>query len=326
MKSRALVVGAACLMAVLGAPGQVQTRQAAPGVSPAHFHHVHLNSVDPAAAAEYYSKPFTSASRTTFGGYDAVKTGNIYLLFTKVTTPPPTQPQSAVWHFGWNTPDSRQYMDKFRALKLEIAPMVSAYDGGLVDMSSDALPGYLTKAQIDEARTKGVQPSRSGGFGYLRGPDGVLIENAGNFPVERFNHVHLFHRDPLCAILWYASHLGGSTGGRGVAATPSDCRRPYSEPTWLAFAKEGMVREPSGNVLFDDISLSMRPWPAAPLVSSRGQVVDHIALSVGDLDATVARLRSEGVRILEPPHPWAGTRAAMIEGPDLLAIELVEVK
>ena len=57
-----------------------------------HFHHVHLNSVDPKAAAEYYLKPFPqSTTKTTFNGYEAVKTGNIYLLFTKVDTPPLTE-------------------------------------------------------------------------------------------------------------------------------------------------------------------------------------------------------------------------------------------
>ena len=31
-------------------------------------------------------------------------------------------------------------------------------------------------------------------------------------------------------------------------------------------------------------------------------------------------------RFLEESHPWGNTRAAMIEGPDRIAIELVEVK
>ncbi len=77
------------------------------------FHHVHLNSTDPKTAAEYYPKPFAlSATKTTFNGFEAVKTGNIYLLFTKVATTPQnelTGPQTSVWHFGWNTPNSRQY-------------------------------------------------------------------------------------------------------------------------------------------------------------------------------------------------------------------------
>src|SRR5437867_5622540 len=36
-----------------------------------HFHHVHLNSMNPAAAAAYYPKPFAeSATKTTFNGYE----------------------------------------------------------------------------------------------------------------------------------------------------------------------------------------------------------------------------------------------------------------
>jgi hypothetical protein len=61
----ALVAFAAILLAFRG---PVHTQQQAPVVAPAHFHHVHLNSVNPAAAAEYYAKAFTSATHTPFAG------------------------------------------------------------------------------------------------------------------------------------------------------------------------------------------------------------------------------------------------------------------
>jgi len=51
------------------------------------------------------------------------------LVFTKVNVPPQTEltgPQTAVWHFGWNTPDSRKYNERFRAMGLEIAQMSAA--------------------------------------------------------------------------------------------------------------------------------------------------------------------------------------------------------
>jgi 4-hydroxyphenylpyruvate dioxygenase-like putative hemolysin len=63
-----------------------------------------------------------------------------------------------------------------------------------------------------------------------------------------------------------------------------------------------------------------------PLVSSRGHVADHLALSVADLDAWVAKLRGEGVKFLEEPYALGDTRAVMIEGPSREALELVEVK
>jgi hypothetical protein len=303
-------------------------------IEPMHFHHVHLNSVNPVAAAEYYPRPFAlSATKTTFNGFEAVKTGNVYLLFTKVNIPPLnelTGPQTSVWHFGWNTPDSRKYNERFRAMGLEIAQMWDAADGKLVDMSSDTLPGLPTQEQILEMRAKGVTPSREGGFGYLRGPDGAMIENAQSGQMERFNHVHMYHEHPLCAMQWYAIHLGAALpqGRGGAPAVPSsgDCKQLYAPPTWPSFARTGFVREPSGGVLFDDISISIRPWPGGGLVSPRGKIVDHWALSVSDLALTVTRLKREGIRFLEEIHPWGTMRAAMIEGPDRIAIELVEVK
>ena len=305
-------------------------------VEPLHFHHVHLNSTSPAAAAEYYTKPFAqSATKTMFNGLDAVKTGNIYLLFTKVATTPQnelTGPQTSVWHFGWNTPDSRKYNERFRAMGLEIAQMWDAADGKLVDMSSDTLPGLPTQEQILELRAKGVQPTREGGFGYLRGPDGAMIENAQAGQTERFNHVHMYHEHPRCAMDWYVTHLGATMpqgrGRGGAAPAPAgDCKTTaYAPPTWPSFAKTGFVRDPAGGVLFDDISISIRPWPGGGLVSTRGKIVDHWALATAALDATVARLKREGVKFLEEIHPWGNTRAAMIEGPDRIAIELVEVK
>jgi 4-hydroxyphenylpyruvate dioxygenase-like putative hemolysin len=63
-----------------------------------------------------------------------------------------------------------------------------------------------------------------------------------------------------------------------------------------------------------------------PLVGTRGQLYDHVALSVADLDAWVAKLRAEGVKILQEPYRLGDTRAVMIEGPSLEAIELVEIK
>jgi hypothetical protein len=215
---------------------------------------------------------------------------------------------------------------------LQIAQMWDAADGKLVDMSSDVLPGLPTQEQILEMRAKGVQPTRQGGFGYLRGPDGAMIENAQSGTTERFNHVHMYHEHPNCAMDWYVRHLGAQRPqGRGGAPPPApaggDCRTTlYAPPTWPSFAKTGFVRDPAGGVLIDDISISIRPWPGGGLVSTRGKIVDHWAVSTADLAATVARLKTQGVKFLEEIHPWGNSRAAMIEGPDRIAIEIVESK
>ncbi|MCU1386224.1 MAG: hypothetical protein JWL71_4921 [Acidobacteria bacterium] len=332
----ALVLAAAALAAP-------HAQEMAAKVEPLHFHHIHLNSTDPKAAAAYYPKPFSlSAAATTFNGFEAVKTGNVYVLFTKVAVTPQnelTGPQTSVWHFGWNTPDSRKYNEKFREMGLTIAQMWDAADGTLVDLSSDTLPGLPTQEQILEMRAKGVKPTRQGGFGYLRGPDGAMIENAQSGTTERFNHVHMYHEHPRCAMEWYVTHLGAKmpagrgtgapepAGGPSTGAGQADCHtKTYAPPTWPSFAKTGFVRDPAGGVTFDDISISIRPWPGGGLVSTRGKIYDHWALSTANLDATVARLKGEGVKFLEEIHPWGNSRSAMIEGPDRIAIELVEIK
>jgi hypothetical protein len=339
----ALLVGAASLSSTAGAQGQAPASAA---IEPLHFHHVHLNSMDPKAAADYYLKPFAaSTSRTTVQGFEAVKTGNIYLLFTKVNTPPQnelTGPQTSVWHYGWNNPNSREANQRYRSMGLQIAQMWDALDGKLVDMSSDVLPGLPTQEQILEMRAKGTKPTLQGGFGYLRGPDGTMIENAQSGTTERFNHVHMYHEHPRCAMEWYQKHLGArmpaGRGGAGrggaaptgpVPATSADCNNPrtvYSPPTWPSFAKTGFVRDPAGGVTIDDISIGIRPWPGGGLVSTRGKIVDHWAVSTADLDKTVARLKGENVKFLEEIRPWGSSRAAMIEGPDRIAIEIVEIK
>ena len=66
--------------------------------------------------------------------------------------------------------------------------------------------------------------------------------------------------------------------------------------------------------------------PGGGLAPTRGRVYDHWAVSTANLDTTVTRLKSEGVKFLEEIHPWGSMRAAMIEVPDRIAIEIVEVK
>jgi hypothetical protein len=213
-------------------------------------------------------------------------------------------------------------------MKLDVVPMYADPESTVIEISSDALPNFPTTAKIGELRAQGTQPARVGGFQYLRGPDGSLVENAGDFPpAEYFNHVHMFHEDPACAQLWYTATLGiaGGAPGRGAPITAGNCKRPYDDVTWPAFDKAGMVRNPAGAVLVSDMaSILIRPRHG-PYVSPLGQIVDHFALSVPDLDATVARLKRNGVKVTEDIHRWGTMRAAMIEGPDLAAIELVEV-
>ena len=298
------------------------------------FHHLHLNSVDPDRAIDFSTRQFPSTAKGNWGGIPALESpNNVLVLCSKVDTPPPNKPQSAIWHFGWHVTDARRSLETYKQrAEVELLPLYTTDEGGSVLISSDTWPNVgnvlgLTKAQIAEAKAKGVGPAGGGGFSYMRGPDDALVEYAGNHPTERFNHVHLYQEDPIGALRWYQEHLNAPMRP-GYAPTAADSGLIRGlDRTWPALNREGMFRTPRAGVEFGDVSMM---WYAnqgqRPLVSSRGQLQDHIALSVSDLNAWIDKLRGEGVRFLEEPYTLGDTRAVMIEGPSREALELVEVK
>jgi catechol 2,3-dioxygenase-like lactoylglutathione lyase family enzyme len=299
------------------------------------FHHLHLNSVNPEAAIDFYSEQFPSTSRTTFAGEAALwSPTDVLILFDRVETPPPTQPQTAFWHFGWHVTNVQESVESFRRNGVTLLPLYTERHGATVFSSGDTWPGSggvgLTAAGIAEARAGGVQPSRGAGFAYVRGPDDAVVEYQGDRPQERFNHLHLYMEQPFCALLWYRRHLNvPARGGSGAASTEDDCRVARgSDPTWPALDTEGTYRTPSMNsIAFSDVSLyAYMNQTDVPLASTRGQLMDHFGLRVDDLDAWIAKLRADGVTFLEEPYRLGEHRAIMIEGPSREAIELIEVR
>src|SRR5438270_6084221 len=79
------------------------------------FHHLHLNSTNPEKAIDWYVKAFPVNAKTTWGGQPALKApNNVLILFNTVDQPPATQPQTAVWHFGWHVLHERETMARLR--------------------------------------------------------------------------------------------------------------------------------------------------------------------------------------------------------------------
>ncbi len=332
------VLGAA--LASAQTPSQAQTLPA-PG-----FHHLHLNSTDLEAAIAFYKKQFPSTERVVFAGLPALKTGNVYVLFNKVAKPPKSPlnggPQTAIWHFGWHVTDERADLARFQhAGDVKLLPLYTGEGEASVLVSSDTWPGTggslgLTRSQIADAKAKGVKPAGGEGFAYMEGPDHALIEYQGNLPRERFNHVHMYQEEPVCATTWYVTHLNAAPREGVVPRPEPGCRisasKERGEESWPALDKPGMLRSPTGGVTFDDVALnwypnpSNVPGPSRPLAPTRGQLYDHFALSVKDLDAWIAKLRNEKIRFIGKPYKLGDLRAVMIEGPSHEAIELVEVK
>jgi catechol 2,3-dioxygenase-like lactoylglutathione lyase family enzyme len=253
------------------------------------FHHVHLNSIDPSKAIDFYTRTFDVTKKTRHAGFDGVQSENIYLLFNKAPSPPPASPDSAIWHFGWGSTAMEADYQKHLANGVAFHTPITRLGSGLL-------------------------------FAYMKAPDGALVEiNTSN--TRAFIHVHLYSDAPLCAAEWYVKNLGATS--RSQRAGP--CEVPFAAPS----EPLGVIRSPTATVRFGGISLIIYPRQRpGPLVSPHGHVVDHIALGVPDLAGALDRLRKSGVKVLEEARPFGDskTRAAMIEGPDAIAIELIEMK
>ena len=168
MKNRTLLatVILAAAVAWAQAPVAAQTALPAPG-----FHHLHLNSVDPDAAIAFYIRQFPASSKTVWGGLSALKAPtNVLILFTKVDTPPVADSlATAFWHFGWQVTDVRKKLEFYQSHpEVTLSPEYTTVDGEIVYVSSDTIPG--TRAQIDEAKAKGVKPAGGRGVMYTPTP------------------------------------------------------------------------------------------------------------------------------------------------------------
>src|SRR5687767_14637407 len=106
------------------------------------FHHLHLNSVDPAAAVDFYAKLFPTSANAHWGGLPAITSpNNVLMLFSKVASAPPTSPQTAIWHFGWHVTDTRKTLDAFKSRPdLKLLPLYTTDERGEVWISSDTWP------------------------------------------------------------------------------------------------------------------------------------------------------------------------------------------
>lgn len=275
-----------CLLALLTPCAFAQT----------HFHHVHLNSSNPAQAIEFYTQHLSS-EKTRFAGGDAIRTQNSWILFNKVKQPPPHEVVSSLFHIGWGAEDMKAEFE--RQIKLgttfQLPPtdVVELFGAGTRDRSF---------------------------FMFLDGPDHLPIEvqSATN---HNFIHVHMLSDDPVAASEWYEKHF------KLIRREPAlRIQRAY----------RGIPTGPSASLALDNVSILWYPTAYARVMygaewkgrtqyaSPRGRVFDHIAFSVDNLDQTLKRLKQEGVKVLTLPLRSGGMRTAFVQAPDNVALELVE--
>jgi catechol 2,3-dioxygenase-like lactoylglutathione lyase family enzyme len=126
-------------------------------------------------------------------------------------------------------------------------------------------------------------------------------------PAGRF-HLHVESVSPNAAAMWYRDQLGARV----------ELAAPFDEDTI-----SDDLRRSRAVAWFGGVALVFYRADR-PLVPTRGQRADHIAFEVDDLERAFARLIVSGATAIEPPQRRDAVRLAMIEGPDRMAIELVE--
>src|SRR6202050_4412498 len=262
----------------------------------AHFHHIHLNVTDPAAAIDFYTTRFDCEKAKFAGASAAVWAQKSWILFTKVKGVPPSDTVSAIWHFGWGAED-----------------MQAAYRKQLDS-------GTRFQTPITDISDLVGKPPGSFFYAYVDGPDHALIE-LNTAAHHHFGHIHLLSEDPVAAGEWYAKHFGQTV--RSTAAA-----RMYRD----------VQIAPSASFTMDDVNVIIYPvqyartskWPywegRETFESTKGHVVDHIGISVDNLDDAIAKLKAAGVKVTDEPRSVAGGKIkfAFIEGPDKMRIEIIE--
>jgi len=281
----------ALLPLLVSIPSRAQDK-AALTMPKAHFHHLHLNSTDPAAAVNFYTSKF-DCEKAKFGGADAVWAQKSWLLFTKVDNPPPWEFTSAIWHFGWGAEDMKAEYQRQLNMKTKFHTPITEFGSNFF-------------------------------FAYVDGPDHALIElNTANH--HRFGHLHLLSEDPVSAGEWYMKYFGATR--RGIAP-------PSREPRFY----KGFQIGPSMSLLLDNVNIIIFPiqyskqahkdqWKGlTEMTSTKGRVVDHVAISFDNLAEALEKMRKDGVKVTEEIHTSADgkMKSAFIEGPDKIRIELVE--
>jgi hypothetical protein len=184
--------------------------------------------------------------------------------------------------------------------------------------NADGLQTGTRRILISSARPQEEQPAALWHFGWGAASLGDTYlaharrEVAWDPPLpHEALHLHLRSVAPLAAAAWYRDTLGASVQIAETAARTGPLPAPEH-------------RFPDALVTLRGLSFLIYPTDR-PLASSSGYAIDHVAFACADLDDTLFMLRRRKVTVLRDIAVVDGARTAMIEGPDLIPIELVEL-
>jgi catechol 2,3-dioxygenase-like lactoylglutathione lyase family enzyme len=271
----------------LTALARLSTAQAQDPASGVHFHHVHLNVTDPKATIAFYQK-FFGANEVKYRGLsDALFTEKSFILLTRVSTPPPTNLGTSLWHIGW-----------------------AGVDGG----SEFA---WRTREGI------GVQtpltPLGGNHYMYFWGPDREVIEVYTGSKNHRFEHFHLLASNLSKTLGWFQEHLGLTPrmpADSKLAGVPINLLRIDNVNLYI------MERPASGQPR--PAWLPAEVGDSFPV--TEGTAIDHVAFSLVDVTPVLRRMRRAGLAIVRPlaRSREYGLTSFFVRGPDGLLVEIVQ--
>jgi lactoylglutathione lyase len=122
-----------------------------------------------------------------------------------------------------------------------------------------------------------------------------------------WEHIHLRSPDPEATARWYEEMLGAEV-----------IRTPQPDGT----TRVDLVLGGGQKVFIGPPNPTSNPGPApdAPYIG-----LEHIGLTVADLDAAVSELKAKGVRFtLDPTTIRPDLRIAFLRGPENVSIELIQ--
>jgi catechol 2,3-dioxygenase-like lactoylglutathione lyase family enzyme len=114
----------------------------------------------------------------------------------------------------------------------------------------------------------------------------------------KLNHVHIKTEDPAKTAKFYVDTLGAKITGENPYGYRLDLHGLSLNVT--TFLKEQTREQKYG--------------------------IEHIAIDTDELDALIAKLEAQGIRILEQTVVSGGRRVCFFEGPDGVQLEFIEIK
>ena len=266
-------------------------------VTPAHFHHVHLNVTDPKTTQQFFERFFGAVPIRYRARLPALFTERSFIVLNRVDSSPRTHHKTCLWHIGWSGVDGPS----------EFA--------------------WRTKAGITVHTP--LRALDDDHYMYFSGPEEELVEVYTGNRNHRFEHIHLLATDVNVTTRWFVDHLG-LRAARAFVPKPD----PETDVNTLRGIWMNSIRVDNLNlVIFGRPPRDKAPfWLPDPLPENfeptKGSAIDHIAFSYRRIEPQYDRFKASGVTIHRPlqVEKAAGHRSFFVEAPDRLLVEIVEAK